>query len=343
MGRSMRRAGMRASLLALMCLGGCGGGGGSDEEPAPPVMLEGDDAVAASLRVVQSTMALLIGMRTEDAPFSSAGSSCSSGSINASCNIQNGQSVIDSAFAQCRLALTNGNALTADGGLRIQTSDPNACVTGRIPDTATVELEFRGFRQTLTSASGGELGRARTDGSDRIVPTGVGCAGRNVMEQIDATSDSTVNVRLPGKLAADGIDAEVRAQGLQMDQTSAGTPCERTMVVDGDMEVDDRANGIRYSQTLSGVTIRYTEADDAALIEIDGDIDNACVGAVTVTTVEPIRMRNATDCPTGGILHVTREGRTSEMRFGPGTSFSIDFGNRLVVGSDCRSIAQCSR
>ena len=55
------------------------------------------------------------------------------------------------------------------------------------------------------------------DTSDQTAP---------LIEHIDATIDASFIARLPARLLADGTDAEIRAQGLSLDQTSAGTPCE---------------------------------------------------------------------------------------------------------------------
>jgi hypothetical protein len=250
---------------------------------------------------------------------------------------------VHASFDQCRIALSEEYFLIGDGDLRIEASDPSTCVTGTIGESATIRTDFDEFVDVLVDAAGNELYRSRANGSDLIVRSGSAC-GRVILERIDATIDVVSNLRFPGRLVTDGADQHLTMRDLQLDQSFVGRSCRRTLSADGQMDVDDRALGLRFSQTLSGVTVSVTEADDAALIEIDGDFDNACVGAVTVTTVEPIRMRNATDCPTGGVLRVTREGRTSEMTFGPGGSFGIDFGDGMVVvGSDCRGLAECSR
>lgn len=345
MWRSIQRAGTMTSLSAILWLSGCGGGG-SGGDPAPPQMLEGDDAVEATVRVVQSTIALLVALRTEESTFRSVGGTCSGGSATASCDVRNAESVVNASFDQCLVPLNDGSVLTADGRLRLATTDRSTCVSGRIDSSARLDVEYRDFVQVLTSAGGTELSRAHADGTDRITPTGVGCGGRNLIDEINATIDMTVAARLPARLLADGIDAEIVTQGLSLNQTSAGTPCERSMVVDGDLEVDDRANGIRYSQTLNGVTLSYIEANDTAQVEINGNLDNDCVGFLSLTTIEPLHLRNATDCPTGGILSIATQSRTSEVRFDAQGAVSIDYnsdGQFELVASNCDLPAQCTR
>lgn len=341
MRRGLRRIKAIAGL-ALLLVGGCGGGSGDDS--VPPGTLEGDAATQAAILVAQSTIALLVGLRTQPSSLNTLGGGCFDGSVDGTCRVANGESISDGSFDQCVFFISGGSdRLTVDGGIRVTTSDPNTCVTGFNP-SATLDIRYRNLLQILRDSNDAELVRVRADGSDRIVPAGPGCSGFNVFEQIDATIDTVVNTRISGRLLADGTDAELHADDVTMNQTSAGSPCERTVLVDGDMEVDDRANAIRYAQTLEGVSMIFTEANDAARVAISGIIDNDCLGRVTLATPEALVMRNATDCPTAGALRITIDGRTSEARFNGG-SFSLDYGADGVVevtGSDCRAIAQCA-
>ena len=338
----MRGRMQRATTIgALLWLTGCGGGG--DGETAP-MMLEGDEAVQAVTSVVRSTVATLIGLRSESAPSTGDAASCIGGSVNGSCEVENRQSILRASFDHCRIPFGDGRVLTGDGGLRIQVNDQSTCVSGRVAAAAMAEIEFDDFSQILTDANGNELSRSRTDGTDRIMPSGAGCAGRNVMELFDGTIDAVTSNRLPGRLVAEGFDARIEMQVLQLDQSSSGTPCARVLTANGSMDVEDRANGLRFSQTLSAVTIRFLEQDEATLVEIDGDLVSGCLGSVTLATVAPIHLRNATDCPTAGTLRVTIADRISEIRYGAAGALSIDYtadGQFESVASDCRPIAEC--
>jgi hypothetical protein len=165
-------------------------------------------------------------------------------------------------------------------------------------------------------------------------------------EFFDGTTDVVNHVASPGRLLADGVDARIDLTELELNQESTGVPCARVLAADGAMDVDDRANGIRFSQTLSSVTIRFREEPPDTLVEINGDIANGCLGNLTLGTVEPLRLRNAVDCPTGGTLRVTAAGRTSEIRYGPQGELSIDYngdGRVDSIETTCELAAQCIR
>lgn len=341
----MRRAGVLGGVVAMLWVGGCAGGGGADGGSA--AMLEGDAAVDAAIGVMQSTVSVLAGLRSESLSVSSGASSCSGGSVRARCDVENRQSVVRGSFDHCRLPLPGGDVATVNGGLTIRVGDQGTCVTGMVPDTASLELQYDNFMQSIVDSSGNELSNSRANGADRIDPQDLGCDGRNVAERISATIDAVSHGRRPGKLLADGVDAHLDLRDLQLDQESAGSPCARMVLASGEMDVDDRANGRRFSQTLEGVSMSFVEADDAALVQINGRLVNGCIGDVTLVTVEPIRMNNAVDCPTGGTLRVISAGRASEIRFLPGGDVSIDYdgdGQVDLAGASCRDtmLSECT-
>lgn len=342
----MRPIGVLAGMTMLLSLGGCsGGGGGGDDGDAG---LDGDAAIEAVAAVIQSTLAVLAIARSEESTLLPASASCASGTVRASCEVENRQSIIRASFDQCRLPLSGGHTAVADGNLRTETNDVAACVTSGISPTATVRFELDDLLDVLIGPDGDELRRLHSNGTDEIVPTGIGCAGRNVLEHFDVTHDAIVNGRFAGRLMAYHADMRFELSDFQLDQTSEGLPCDRLMIANGDMDIDDRANGLRFAQTLVGMRVSLIEAGPDAAVDIDGTLVNDCIGDVAVTTLQRLQIPSAIDCPTGGALRVTTAGRTSEIRFSPQGGLSIDFdadGQPDLVTPSCHDpqLAACSR
>lgn len=362
--RSLRRIGKKAprrwrwTLATLLLVSACGGGGGNGT-----TTLEGNDAVEGavgvglSTGVALSTLFLDVDLSIEDAMNDSAaglarhGSGGGAGSVEAVCDLGGGQSsdcsvdersgksTIDIQFSDCRSAIDSGGERSRDGHLRLIALDPLVCITGTLRDDVPFSLVLDGFHSRIEDEEGQQIAAITADLTEDITIAADGCL----------TSDGTRSASgsLDIEIADEGIDLSLEVTDLHFEVASGGSPCEQRIVANGLMEVDDRTNGLRFSQVLDDTEITLAGDVDNALVSLDGDIDNDCLGALHFSTTEPLAVTTADGCPTAGsfVVAVAEEalGSVDFREDGVDFDFADDGSTDLIVAS-CRdaSLAQCT-
>jgi hypothetical protein len=346
------------TLAILLLASACGGGGGNGA-----TTLEGNEALEGAVGVGLSTGAALStlfldvdlgieeAMNDSAASLASHGSGGGAGSVETACDLggsqssdcsvdeRSGKSTIDIQFSDCRSATAPGGQRRRDGHLRLIVLDPLVCITGTLRDDIPFSLVLDGFHSRIDDEEGRQIAAIDADLTEDITVAADGCL----------TSDGTRSATgsLDVEIAAEGIHLSMEVTDLHFEIASSGTPCEQRIVANGLMEVDDRTNGLRFSQVLDDTEITLSGDVDDALVRLDGDIDNDCLGSLRFSTTAPLALTAADGCPRAGSFSVAVAdealGSVDFRDGGVDFDFADDGSTDLSVAS-CRdaALAQCT-
>jgi hypothetical protein len=263
------------------------------------------------------------------------------GGRSSTCTVDaRGETTIELEFSDCASSLESGRRRNRDGRVQLRVLDPAVCLSGVLRERIPFRIEFDGFRSTISDA-GRTVARFAADLTENVILSGDGCLAS------DGTRDVAGSLTLEDADA--GVDFSLQTTGLRLAVESASSPCRQTILADGAMDVDDRANALRFSQRLDAVTVTLMQEDGATLVGLDGAVDNDCLGEVRFATPAPILLSALGECPLGGSFAVGAEnGADGLLRFLADGGLTIDLGPDGIADKSvptCRddSLAQCAR
>jgi hypothetical protein len=317
--------------------------------------VEGAVGVGLSTGVALSTLFLDVELSIEEAMADSAarlartGSGGGAGVVERDCDLggsqstacevdERGRTTIDIDYSDCLSALDSGGRSERDGRLRLTALDPLLCINGTLSDDIPFSLELDGFHSRVDDAEGQQVVAFTANLTEDITLAAGGCLTS------DGTRSATGSVDV--EITDHGVDLSLEATDLHFEIASNGSPCRQTIVANGSMAVDDRASGLRFSQVLDETEITLAGDADNALVSIDGDIDNDCLGELHFSTTAPLAIGGTDGCPTAGsfVVAVAEEGESSVDFREDGVDFDFDNDGATDESvTSCRdaSLAQC--
>ncbi|MBI4518767.1 MAG: hypothetical protein HY699_23475 [Deltaproteobacteria bacterium] len=260
------------------------------------------------------------------------------GTVCASCSEGGGSSTVSGSFSSCRGEDDYGNTLLMNGNLSVTVGAAGVCRTGEVPDGVSMRMRLNGFSVVITDRYGDTIGRLTASFTASIEPHGYGCAGEDFTESLDGSFDI--------QSAEDDVNGALRFRALRLEVESAGFPCVRDIRANGGFDVNDRANGRRFSQDFREFHVTLADAGGEIVATLAGGVKIDCVGDVTLQTRSPIRLARGTACPHDGLLAVTRSEGTGLIHFTASGGVEFDYdGNGTVdaFAASCEdeSVSQC--
>jgi hypothetical protein len=135
------------------------------------------------------------------------------------------------------------------------------------------------------------------------------------------------------------VDSETDVQALAIEVRSAGEPddCTVTAALRGSVTSADFREGTQFGIDLGDLQIVQPPPDGALLLELNGTVGTDCLGPVTLSTVEPLRVEPGDTCFTAGRLDYQFKGTASTTYTESG--LDLDFG---ADGSVDQHFATCT-
>jgi len=313
---------------------GCGSSGDSGGRGSVPV-LQGEAAIeagaAAAVGLSDAIRMMLIDPALAGDPMTSETATAarrsrsvgsraqvvacpSGGSVDGECREDGGRTIIRTNSQNCA-SLVDEVVVVADGRADLVLDGTGICGLATLPVGLSHTIEFRDFREEWRD--GAVAVRAVEFGRMKLTrrPRAGGCSANEGETEYDG--DVT--------LASEGVDMTLRMQGVAVEVSSQGDPCDEAAVVDGLIDVSDRSRGARFVADLRAAHFMHRRVPGGASeMAIDGVVDIDCVGEVLLSTSARLVLDGGS-CPADGTLAITvGGGATSSLRFGP-SGMQLDY------------------
>ncbi len=262
----------------------------------------------------------LSSMREDASSSGTTGSeSCSQGGeIQEACIVSGSTSTLTIEYRDCREETVSGN-LVLRRGTAIQTvSNRGFCVSREVSateDTVVLQLRDFGLEEILDGEPVLIVGAELTD---RFTPSGeIGCAGEaeglQVVDgifSVDCSAEAD-SIRCP----RGETELSLLATQLSLERTSGGFPCERGVLANGSLGIEDGIDDVGYVEEFDGFLLTEAEDDDnvrrythTGLVIVDclGPLDYRTIIDMPATQSGAILVPENAICPSGGVLEVTR-------------------------------------
>ena len=96
--------------------------------------------------------------------------------------------------------------------------------------------------------------------------------------------------------------SDVHLLAIEVSSTGERDACTVSAALRGSVTSADLQAGTQFSTDLTGVQVVQPPQAGAQLLEVDGTVDTDCLGHVTVSTIEPLRIVPGDTCFTAGRL-----------------------------------------
>jgi hypothetical protein len=240
-------------------------------------------------------------------------------------------------FDNCMFDDGPGRIVSLNGAFVLNTDAVDVC-TGAIPVGAsfTASLQslthdiffadgsfsrtFQELNETFGVASGGCTVREPD-------PSGFGIRGdghRLIDGELQQfQSDSAGNVLVDS-------ESDIHALAISVDSTMGPGGCSITAALNGSVTSADFRAGTQFSTDLTDLRVVQSLGADATLLELNGTVSTDCLGQVTLSTIEPLRIASGGTCFTAGRLEA-ESGETESVTYTE-SGLDFDFGADGSVG-----------
>ncbi len=289
------------------------------DAPAAVAVVDSGTSLAQSFLRRSGIFRFLPEGATGDGVASAVAACGSGGTITSDCTVDGSVSTLSVTASNC-VEDDFGTVISMNGNMTMSTEDPTACAD-ELDSADDVSISLNSF-QITTRVGGNIVGSLFMDGDLSFVE-GVdpGC----MLDTGTLTADYIVRFFS----AEDGEDITVEATNLTMTITTATSPCQDTIAVDGTLYVDNRVTGRRMRQTYNGFTVVLEPVTGGVELTLSGETSLNCMGAVTFVTNTPLFIADGDDCATSGELLVTivDTGEVALVTYNGDGSVDIDLGN----------------
>jgi hypothetical protein len=136
------------------------------------------------------------------------------------------------------------------------------------------------------------------------------------------------------------VDSDFDVHALEIVVGSTGQPdsCTVTAALNGSLTSADFRAGTQFSTDLTDLHVVQPPQAGALLLALNGTVGTDCLGVVTLSTIEPLRVAPGDTCFTGGRLQAQREGGTVAVTYAD-SGLDLDFG---ADGSVDQHFAACT-
>ena len=248
-------------------------------------------------------------------------------------------------FDNCTFDDDLGRVVHLSGAFVLDSDALDVC-TGAIPLGARFTASLSSFTHDI-SFPDGSFSRTFQELNETFEVTTGGCTVRQP-EQLGFGIRGDGRRFIDGELRqfqSDGsgnvvVDTETEVSALAMEVRSTGVPddCTVTAALRGSVTSADFRVGTQFSTDFTGLQIVQPPQAGALLLGLNGTVGSDCLGQVTLSTVEPLRLAPGDICFTAGRLNVPVEGGTVSVTYAE-SGLDLDFG---ADGSVEQHLASCT-
>lgn len=237
-----------------------------------------------------------------------------------------------------------GNVITHDGSFTLRSDFAPVC-TGVIPTGASFEAIYGGFTSQIEGPNGdfvtsvadfSETFSALAGGCTESQPDqfGFGIRGDGTRliqgQQRFIAGDGFGNVSID---AESNTDLQIQVASIQQEGT-----CAVGAQLEGMLTAADFAAGSQLTADFAQFFVGQIPQGNAVFLGLEGSVGTDCIGEVTFTTPDPLRLVPGDPCLSGGRLDAELAGGSVAIAYTPSGGVEFDFGRD---GSVDQRFASC--
>jgi hypothetical protein len=311
--------------------------------PSPTRTPADEAALAASVRIVTEPLFRVFDFQaTVGTPGGVAGRSTVSGCQQFDC-VASGhvtgteedccfERQFTQVFDGCMFDDDLGRVVTLTGSFVLNADNFDVC-TGRIPLGGSFTASMSSFTHDVFLPDG-SFSRTFQQLNETFEVTTGGCTVRQP-EQFGFGIRGDGRRFIDGELQrfqSDGfgnvlVDSESDIHALEITVGSTGEPdaCTVTAALNGSLTSDDFRVGTQFRTDFTDLRVVQSSQVGTHLLELNGTVGTDCLGDVTLSTVEPVRVAPGDTCFTAGRLQAQPEGGTVSVTYAD-SGLDLDFG-----------------
>jgi hypothetical protein len=224
-------------------------------------------------------------------------------------------------FRNCQFDGELGAVVRLNGVFVLDTDNVDLC-TGAIPLGGSFTASLNGFTRDV-SFPDGSFSRTFQELTESFEVTTGGCTVRQpelLGFGVRGDGRRFIDGRLQ-QFQSDGLgnvlvdtESDVRLLAIEVSSTGEPDACTVSAALRGSVTSADLQAGTQFSTDLTGVQVVQPPQAGALLLTVDGTVDTDCLGHVTVSTIEPLRIVPGDTCFTAGRLE-SRGDRTASVTY----------------------------
>ena len=219
-------------------------------------------------------------------------------------------------------------------GLYVLNSDTVDVCTGAIPVGASFAASLNSFTHDVSFADGGfsrtfqelsETFEVAPGGCTVSEPDQFGFGSRGdglrfidgVLQQFQSDSSGDILV---------DIESDVDALKIAVDSTQEPNGCTIDAALRGSMTNADVRAGSQFTTTFTDFHVDQHPQAGVLFLGLNGTVDTDCLGNVTLSTIEPVRIAPGATCFTAGRLETRFGDGTASVTYTESAGLDFDFG-----------------
>jgi hypothetical protein len=221
------------------------------------------------------------------------------------------------------------NLVTRDGSFTLRSDDPSVC-SGNVPPGVSFEAISEEFHFEIEDLDGNFLS-FDADLSETFVAAPAGCTDefgfgifgdgtRTLLgDRFDFLQDGSGNVLVDQATTFDPLELAVLS-------VPSEEGCAVGVSLNGTLASADFAAGTFFSADYTNFAIAQVPSGGALFLAVNGTVGTDCVGDVTLTTIEPLRLVPGDACLSGGNVQADLDDGSVAVSYTPNGGLELDFG-----------------
>jgi hypothetical protein len=222
-----------------------------------------------------------------------------------------------------------GNFVTRDGSFTLRSDDPSVC-SGNVPAGVSFEAISEQFHFEIEDLDGNFLS-FDADLSETFIAEPAGCTDefgfgifgdgtRTLLgDRFDFLQDGFGNVFVDQATTFDPLQIAILS-------VPSGEGCSVGVSLNGTLASADFAAGIFFSADYTNFAIAQVPSGGALFLGVNGTVGTDCVGDVTLSTIEPLRLVPGDTCLSGGSVRADLDEGSVAVSYTPSGGLELDFG-----------------
>ncbi|HSP96521.1 MAG TPA: hypothetical protein VL049_04670 [Candidatus Dormibacteraeota bacterium] len=229
--------------------------------------------------------------------------------------------------------INGGGVVTLNGLFDLISDDGEPC-KGAIPAGASFAASLQNFTRDVF-VPGGSFSRTFQEISETFEVAPGGCL-------VNLPDQFGFGIRGEGRRLIDGevqhflgdtrgnirVDSASQVHGLEIavDSTPVAEGCAVSAALNGSLTGSDFRVGTQFTTVYTDVHVAQHPQADALDLELTGTLGTDCIGDVTLSTLEPLRVTSGDTCFSDGRLQAQLADATVAATYTVGGEVDLDFG-----------------
>jgi hypothetical protein len=249
-------------------------------------------------------------------------------------------------FDNCVFDGDRGSVVSLTGSFVLNTDNVDVC-TGAIPLGGSFTASMSNFTQDVFFPDG-SFSRTFQELNETLEVTPGGCIERQP-EQFGFGIRGDGRRFIDGELQqfqSDGFgnvlvdsESDIRALEIAVGSTGEPTACTVTAALNGSLTSADFLVGTQFRTVFTDFQVVQPFQAGALLLRLNGTVGTDCLGDVTLSTIEPVRIASGDTCFTAGRLETKLGDGTALVTYAESAGLDVDLG---ADGSVDRHFATCT-